>query len=158
MDATTTPSMLSIISRLEQDFPDIHFVEGDVFRWSPESRTICYVKGADSALLLHEVAHAALSHNKYSYDIDLLKMERDAWETAAQLAIRYHLTLDPDLVEEMLDSYRNWLHERSICPNCQATGVQSGQCNYICLACNDTWRANEARSCALRRYKVANKK
>jgi ribosomal protein L37AE/L43A len=126
-----------------------------MFRWSPKDETVYYLKTADPALLLHEVAHAILHHTDYTRDIDLLKMERDAWELAsAALSEKYGVDITSELKEDMLDTYRNWLHKRSICPECQATGVQTASSLYNCLACKTSWRVNEARSCALRRYKT----
>ena len=49
--------------------------------------TIFYADTADSASLLHEVAHSSLNHAEYARDIELLQMERDAWEfTSSVLA------------------------------------------------------------------------
>ena len=158
MDATTMPSTRSLLANLRRDFPDITFAEGSPFRWSPEQRTVYYADSRDGASLLHEVAHAQLAHTHYTRDIELLQMERDAWEYTARLTKQYNVAIDPDHIETMLDSYRDWLHARSICPSCQATGVQTDIKHYHCLACLATWKVNEARSCALRRYKVQHTK
>ena len=154
MGAITTPSITSLISRLQSDFPTIRFVQGDTFRWTPKNSTVYYKNDGNTTLLLHEVAHAMLQHTTYLYDIDLVKMERDAWEAAVSLAHTYHAPLDDSIAEEMLDSYRNWLHDRSVCPSCQATGLQTAPRTYSCLACSSQWRVNEARLCTLRRYKL----
>jgi hypothetical protein len=150
------PSTRSLVVKLHSDFPDIHFAAGDDFRWSPHEHTIFYRDTADTASLIHELAHAILGHSTYTKDIDLLKMERDAWDYAATtLAKRYKLTIDENTVQDALDTYRNWLHTRSTCPDCQATGLQTAAYLYSCLACKATWRVNEARSCALRRYTLS---
>lgn len=152
MVATIMPLTLSLLARLSRDFPDISFVQGDTFHWSPHEHTVYYPNIIDSASLAHETAHAALSHDAYARDIDLMKIERDAWEyTTTVLAKRYGLKIDDDTVQDALDTYRNWLHARSTCPGCQATGLQIAVRRYTCLACKAAWRVNEARSCALRR-------
>lgn len=155
MDATTMPSMRSMLAKLKQDFPALHIVQGDTFRWSPETQTVYYADTDDTASLLHEIAHAELGHTGYTRDIELLQMEREAWDKALMLAKKYGSTIDDAHIETMLDTYRDWLHARSTCPNCQATGIQSAARQYTCLACNHVWTVNEARSCALRRYSLS---
>lgn len=143
----------SLIKALSQDFPDISFAKSDAFSWSPEKKTVYYKNTSDINSLLHEVAHAALDHNEYAFDVELIKMEREAWSYANDvLAPKYSLSLDQGAAEVMLDTYRDWLHSRSLCPNCTATGLQVGRGRYRCLACTSDWRVNEARSCGLRRY------
>lgn len=150
------PSTRSLLDRLRRDFPDIHFVPGDIFRWSPSDHTVYYADTVDTASLAHEVAHAVLRHTAYKKDIDLIKTERDAWEYAATtLAKRYGIEIDSDTIQDALDTYRNWLHARSTCPECQATGIQTVARLYACIACKTSWRVNEARSCALRRYTLS---
>ncbi len=124
-----------------------------MFRWSPKEQTIYYETTGDTISLLHEVAHAALGHKDYSRDIELLKMERQAWDyTAGTLASAYGISVPNDYIEQMLDTYRDWLHDRSLCPNCEANGIQSDKKQYRCLACGTQWHVNDARTCALRRY------
>lgn len=150
------PSTTSLISSLERDFPAISFVAGDTFRWSPEDSTIYYKDAPDAALLLHEVAHAALGHSVFNRDIELLQMERDAWDYAVDvLAKKYRVKVSQDTAQSMLDTYRDWLHARSTCPECEATGLQTTRDRYTCLACKSSWKVNEARSCALRRYQLS---
>lgn len=147
------PSTTSLISRLKSDFPTVNFAKSDIFCWSPKEQAIYYANASDSSSLLHEVAHAALGHDSYRLDIDLIKMEREAWNyVAATLAPKYEVTISQDQVNTMLDTYRDWLHDRSLCPACEATGLQTEAKRYTCLACRGSWRVNEARSCALRRY------
>lgn len=159
MVVITMPSTPSLITKLRQDYPDIQFAPGDCFRWDPQQRIIFYGDTTDSASLIHELAHHLLGHTDYSRDINLLKMERDAWEIASnRLADRYKVPLDDDFIQDSLDTYRDWLHARSTCPVCKATGIQTARRHYACVACMTKWRVNEARSCALRRYPVTHEK
>jgi hypothetical protein len=158
MGAITMPSTTSLLNKLRRDYPDLTFAEGADFRWSPSERTVFYAPQIDFGLLLHEVAHARLGHGEYSLDIELLHMERDAWEYAkTELSKTYSVVIEEEQVEHMLDTYRDWLHARSTCPTCQATGLQTKPNQYSCLACGESWRVNEARTCALRRYKMSDK-
>ena len=157
MVATITLS--PIVKQLASDYPEYQFQAGDVFSWSHHSRTITYINEASPAAiaqLLHETAHAILDHHHYTRDIDIITMERQAWELAVhQLAPRYNITLtmNDDVVQDALDSYRKWLYARSTCPTCSAVGIEIVKHHYRCLHCASNWRVNEARSCELRRYR-----
>jgi len=147
------PSTVSLIQRLKDDFPQVAFAPGAEYMWSPDDQTVYYAENADSpAFLLHELSHGLLGHADYERDIELVAMERAAWDKALGLSTEYNVTITDELVENALDSYRDWLHARSTCPRCEATGVQIKKQVYSCPACSNTWRVNEARICALRRY------
>jgi hypothetical protein len=70
------------------------------------------------------------------------------------LAPRYRVAYDDNLIEDALDTYREWLHARSLCPTCGLTGLQTKTSTYVCMNCRCSWRPNDARQCALRRYKL----
>lgn len=152
-------SISSLLAALKHQYPDFVFAPGETFGWLPETHTITYVDGAMGAAdLLHELAHALLGHQDFSRDINLLEMERDAWHLArTDLAPRHGAVISSEAVDEALDTYRDWLHARSLCPTCGATGIQSGRAVYRCLACLGNWRVNDARQCALRRHKTTKK-
>jgi len=150
-------SMSSLLHKLRLEHPTITFFADSQFAWSPESRTVHYNTGEPqaAALLLHELSHGLLEHTTYTRDIELLAMEAAAWDKAKQLADQYHVAISDDTAEDNLDTYREWLHARSTCPACEATGYQSASATYACPACLNTWTVNEARVCALRRYSTA---
>ncbi|MEO5691046.1 MAG: hypothetical protein ABIQ64_02570 [Candidatus Saccharimonadales bacterium] len=154
MGATTLPS-LNLIDKLSSDFPQFIFKNAHASRWSPQEKTVYYhdaVSTHGQYELLHELGHALLDHDSYTHDVELLSIEREAWDKAVELAPSYGLAIDDDAVEEQLDTYRNWLHARSRCPNCHVAGFQQTTRNYNCLLCGVSWRANEAKHCGLRRY------
>ena len=157
MDATTTPLTPSLIQTLKSAHPSLTFTTGDGFLWSPSKQTVFYNPSDPhaAALLLHELAHALLDHRSYQRDVELLAMETAAWETAQAYTAEHpelHIAINETVVQDHLDTYRDWLHARSTCPQCTATGYQTAQKNYACPACTHTWRVNEARVCSLRRY------
>lgn len=150
-------SITSLVETLTRDFPQFQWSAGPDFKWSAEENTIYYHPQQPDApqQLLHELGHALLDHRHYDKDIGLLTLERDAWEYAqALLSPRYAVPIADDQIQDALDSYRDWLHARSTCPRCTATGLQIKHRLYRCLACSYRWRVNEARLCALRRYKT----
>lgn len=152
--AVTTTAFNNLIANLATKYPDIKFVSGDTFRWSSSTNTVFYEpKSKDVISLLHETAHALLSHTYYRQDIDLIHLERDAWTKAKELGRIYGYEVDDDTIEDALDSYRHWLHTRSLCPHCQQNGVQKDDF-YSCLICNQRWKPNDARTCGLKRRKI----
>jgi len=156
MDAIIMPSTPSLLPKLQADFPLLTFIAGDDFLWSPQEKTVYYVATDPEyeALLLHELSHSLLDHQDYQRDIQLVAMETEAWEKARTLSKQYDVTITEDALQDHLDTYRDWLHARSTCPRCEATGMQSNKQQYRCLACHHEWRVNEARVCALRRYSI----
>lgn len=154
MAATTMEQITLLIEKLKSKSPDVTFVAGDEFGWSPKTKTVTYSESSPEmeAYLLHEYGHALLDHDAYERDIDLIAMERDAWKTAQETASHYNLTIESGAIEGALDTYRDWMHARALCPACDATGIETSKHEYTCIACRNRWHVNEARRCALRRY------
>jgi hypothetical protein len=144
----------SLLPKLQLDYPQLLFAPGERFAWSPDAQTVFYDESdpGNTSLLLHELAHGLLEHHDYSKDVELVAMEAEAWDKAIIIGAAYKIPIADDAIQDTLDTYREWLHARSTCPECEATGYQSGKAEYTCVACAHTWRVNEARICALRRY------
>lgn len=153
MDVIIMPSTISLIKKLRADYPQFSFKKSPSFSWSQSNQTIYYINTDDNCnLLLHELSHALLGHTSYSRDIQLITMEREAWDYTIKLALKYDITISDDMVQSNLDTYRDWLHKRSTCPKCMANGLQTAKNTFKCLACGHIWRVNDAKTCALRRY------
>lgn len=148
----------SFVADLRADFPAITFVEDDDFYWSPSTTSIHIDASApetEKTTLLHELAHAVLSHQQFNRDIELLRIEREAWEyVRSTLGPRYKVPVSDEEIESMIDTYRDWLHARSTCPVCTMTGAQTGNTTYHCVGCDHDWRVNDARRCGLKRYSL----
>lgn len=158
MVATTSRSMPWLVKQLRRDHPDILFEPSAADAWNPTQATVYYQKTATSTdQILHELGHALLMHTSYKRDVELLAMERDAWTEAQSIAGKYGLEIDPDSIDDQMNTYRDWLHDRSTCPTCDTNGLQIDDHLYQCLACETTWRVNDARTCGLRRYTVKTK-
>ena len=148
----------SILRQIEADFPQFNFELNDNFSWQPKTQTITHpaIKNRDdTAQLLHELSYGLLEHSTYNRDIQLIDMERDAWKhTVKNLAPKYsiNLSLSDEIIQDALDSYRNWLHDRSVCPNCNAVGFEHAKSLYRCINCQSEWQVNEAKYCHLRRH------
>lgn len=150
--------METLVSRLRKDFPDITFVAGEVAHWSSDNKTITYQKGTAANLywsLLHELGHAIANHKSYHTDVDLLQKETEAWSKAIEIAPIYNINIDDNHVQDCLDTYRDWLHKRSTCPECSSHGLQQSKALYRCFNCQTTWKVSSARFCRPYRLKKA---
>jgi hypothetical protein len=143
----------SLVTRLQQDFPKARFQKADDSRWSPEEQTVYYKENASHSdwSLLHETGHMVCDHQTYESDIDLLQMEVAAWERAKQLAATCGLHIDQEYIEKCLDSYRDWLHKRSRCPECAQAGVERAAGSYRCINCGFAWQVSPDRFCRVYR-------
>jgi hypothetical protein len=148
-----------LITHLQAEFPALRFVAGKQFYWSPETGEIFYkatARGKHATWsLLHETGHALLGHHSYQADFELLKLEVAAWERGRQLAANFQIEIDENHIQDCLDTYRNWLYKRSICPTCGNKSLQQGDfVHYRCFNCHTTWRVTASRFCrAYRRSK-----
>lgn len=132
MDAT-------FLARVRADFPDIRFVTGERFIFRPP-RTVVVPKNADSEAdalrLLHEVGHALSRRWSFDTEVERLKIEVIAWAKARELAPLYGVTADDELIESELDSYRDFLHQKSRCPSCGLTRFQTPDGVFHCPKCD----------------------
>lgn len=151
--------MDELLDRLKRLFPELSFTPAREFYWSPETGEIFYESGGrgDKAVwsLLHETGHALSGHRSYRADLELLRLEIDAWELARQVAGELGVEIDEDHIQNSLDTYRDWLHKRSICPACGTRCLQQGDFkHYRCFNCHTVWRVSASRFCrAYRRRK-----
>ncbi len=140
--------MEHLVHKLRRDHPNLVFTIGEAHCWSPEQNQIFYASKdsqVNTAGLLHELGHARLRHAGFRSDLELLQKEIDAWEEAVNLAIVYDLKIDPNHVQDCLDTYRDWIFRRSRCPECLASGVQKSTQYYHCLNCSATWKVTASR-------------
>jgi hypothetical protein len=141
-----------LISELQVRFPALRFTAGKQFSWSPETGEIFYKARAPGRpavwSLLHESGHALLEHTTYEADFELLRLEIAAWEKAKSLARDLDIVIDEDHIEDCLDTYRDWLYKRSICPTCTTKCLQQGDfVHYRCFNCHTVWRVTASRFC-----------
>lgn len=160
MPNSTTPKPSSILRQIQSDYPEIKFVEATQFSWHAGSQLVSYkTLNADDIpgiwALLHELGHALLGHTDFETDIELLKIEVDAWRRAHKIAAKYEVKIDEDYIQNCLDSYRDWLHLRSTCPTCYERSPQIDKRTYRCLNCRTEWHVSRSRLC--RPYRRQNK-
>jgi hypothetical protein len=144
--------MQSLLTSLKKSFPEVSFEPGDLFSWSPKTKTVNYRLEKGEAprqawTLLHETAHAALYHQEYTLDVELLLMEVAAWQKAKELGRNFAITIDEDYIQDCLDTYRDWLHRRSTCPHCTTVSFQVSRTEYACHNCRARWSVTTSRFC-----------
>ena len=149
-----------LVVRLAADYPELRFRVGKRFMFRPartivmeapvaefEAKNECAEAVNDDSgglgggenewalQLLHEVGHALSGHREFRTDPERLVMEREAWERARELAATYNIRYDEEFVEGALDTYRDWLHQRSACPECGLTRYQTVDGRWHCPLC-----------------------
>ena len=135
------------IAELKSEFGQFNFIPSTRFKWKAPNSIFYEAKTdysfEDFALLtLHELGHALSNHKDYKTDVERLKMESEAWQRAKQLIKehpawqdRYRLFYNKNLAETELDSYRDWLHQKSKCKKCGLTRYQTTDGVYHCPNC-----------------------
>lgn len=149
--------MEKLAANIRQAHPTLKVIEGEAFSWSPASQTITYKPGGQQKAwsLFHELAHALLGHKTYETDFELLLLEVAAWERAKELANQYKVAIDEERIQDCIDTYRDWLYQRSSCPTCDNTSLQQNAVTYQCFNCGTTWTVTASRFC--RPYRLTTK-
>lgn len=132
------------IQKIFLDYKSFNFVEDVAFYWSAKSQSVHYVGSELNThtglyRLLHEIGHAVCNHHTFQSGIALLSLEVEAWEKAVEISKIYDISIPEDHIEQCLDSYRDWLHKRSTCPDCTTISVEHEPNRYRCFNCLRRW-------------------
>ena len=129
---------INFLQNLREDFPEYNFIDGPKFAFRPPKTIVLGPPEPFSELLaLHEVSHAICKHRDFRMDVERLKMENEAWDKARELAEYYGIEVNEDLIQGELDTYRDWLHQKSRCPICGLTRFQTPDSRYHCPRCEN---------------------
>ncbi|MBA3758416.1 hypothetical protein H0X10_02180 [Candidatus Saccharibacteria bacterium] len=149
--------MDTLASQLNELLPDVSIVAGDSLCWSPSAKSITYRTGdtSDENIwgLLHEAGHARLQHTSFRSDMELLELEVAAWDEAVKIGAKIGYKIDSEHIQDCLDTYRDWLHQRSMCPRCGIVTFQTTESQYNCYNCHKSWTVSASRLC--RPYRLA---
>lgn len=151
--------MESLLKQLRRDYPNVLFSPAKQFYWSPKTTEVFYSKQLESSRtapwsLLHELGHALLRHTNYTLDLELVQMESQAWEKAKEIGTTYGYEIDDGHIQDCMDTYRDWLHQRSACPTCNTRSLQQDSQRYKCFNCNQVWTVSSSRFCRPYRKKL----
>ena len=151
--------MHDLANTIMQDYSGLTFSEGDAFHWSPETQVISVEKDKfdqNSGIwsLLHEIGHSLLKHRIYRDDLELMMMEVEAWMKAREIAKKYNIDIDEKHIEACLEGYRQWLHERSRCIECQSHCFQLNRTTYKCHNCQIKWKVPTSVICQIRKRRI----
>lgn len=130
------------ITQLASDYPNFRFRIGKKFAFCPPNTIFFGPPQPNYALqTLHELAHGLCGHKDWSNSVSRIKIEREAWERARGLFKTYQkLSPDPwdeDFVENSLDTYRDWLHQKTLCKTCGLTRFQDDSGAFHCPHCEN---------------------
>ncbi len=132
------PSLNKLVAKLRADFPELSINPGEQAKFTPP-RLIFYTPDTSPLELLHELGHYLIKKNSYTSDIELIRIESEAWQKAHDLCAQSGIKWNQDFAEDHLDTYRDWLHVVSLCKNCQLAGYQDDSGNYHCPLCGVKW-------------------
>lgn len=158
MAATTMVSLSSTWQSIREQYPQFSYKRAKTAYWSPDEQTVYFLpirSDEDFAYNVHELGHALSGHGRFNQDIELVRIERLAWNQAQSVAAAHGIALADSIIETALDTYREWIHSRSRCPHCHGAGIQQKESlDYLCPLCTTRWHANDARLCELRRFVI----
>lgn len=144
--APAEPSLLSsknlaFLESLKKTYPDFTFRPGRKFLFRPKT-SIYYLEANNNfrLLLLHELAHALLGHFSYKKSLERLKIERDAWEKTRELCKTHSVPFDEDLAEAELNTYRDWVHQKTLCKVCGSTCLEVSSESLFCPFCQKEYK------------------
>ena len=145
---------MTLLQQLQQDFEHIRFTKGKTNIWSPKNQEIFYSLPFSKYSILHELGHAVEKHADYKLDIQLLKLEADAWQRARLIAENYSLKIPQNYINKCMNTYKDWLLARAKCPDCELVGIQSSTTlQYNCYNCLLHWSVPFEAKCFVRRIR-----
>ena len=128
--------MEELIKAIRSYYPEIRIKKGKKFAFhSPNTIIIGPYEPQAELLLLHELGHALLGKNTFKTDVERLKIESEAWDKAQLLSKEFNIKFDSTFAQNQLDSYRDWLHQKSLCKTCNLTRYQTPDGRYHCPRC-----------------------
>ena len=150
---------MDFLKQLQSDFAEISFVRDKANLWSPQTREIYYRQPLSKYSILHELGHALQGHTDYTLDIQLLKMEADAWRKAQQLATNYGLKIPAKYINDCMNTYKDWMLSRAKCPDCDLVGLQAANTlTYNCCNCSLSWSVPLETKCLVRRIRESSRR
>lgn len=134
----------AFLETLKSEFPNFSFKPGRKFLFRPK-KSIFYLEDNENfrLLLLHELAHALLGHFSFETSLDRLKIERDAWDKTRSLCADFNVPFLEEVAEAELNSYRDWLHQKTLCKTCGLSCIEVDSESLFCPFCQKTYKKSK---------------
>lgn len=135
------PENRAFLNKIITAFPEFIYKPGKKFIFRPK-KTIYYEEKSSNfpLLLLHETAHALLKHYSFATSLERLTLERDAWKKTHALCKKFAQPFDADFAEKNLDTYRDWLHQKTLCKVCGLTCLELNSESLFCPFCQKVYK------------------
>ncbi|MBR5389409.1 hypothetical protein IK146_02525 [Candidatus Saccharibacteria bacterium] len=140
------PSLLSeknlaFLNMLQESYPDYVFKPGRKFLFRPP-KSIYYLESDENfrLLILHELAHALLGHYTFDRSLERLQIERDAWAKTRELCQLHSIPYDDNLAETELNTYRDWVHQKTLCKRCGLSCLEVSSESLYCPFCQKFYK------------------
>ena len=132
---------LAFLETLKKSYPDFSFKPGRKFLFRPKT-SIFYLETNENfrLLLLHELSHALLGHFSFDRSLERLQIERDAWEKTRALCEELNVPFDNSLAEAELNTYRDWVHQKTLCKTCGLSCLEVSSESLYCPFCQKYYK------------------
>ena len=132
---------LAFLSAVKESYPDFTFRPGHKFLFRPP-KSIRYLESDENfrMLLLHELAHALLHHFSFDRSLERLQIERDAWAKTRELCTLHSVPFDEELAEAELNTYRDWVHQKTLCKHCGLSCLEVSSESLYCPFCQKMYK------------------
>lgn len=141
--ATLPEVEAAAVRRLMAHYPEVRWAEASRFSFRPPRMVrLGRAQPHYAMLAAHEVGHCLMGHRDFRTEVGRLRMESEAWERAhavwSELRLEERGAIwDEEFVEDQLDTYREWLHSKSLCPRCGQVRFQTVDGAFHCLFCGE---------------------
>ncbi|MBQ3430949.1 hypothetical protein IJG20_02535 [Candidatus Saccharibacteria bacterium] len=134
-------SNLTFLETIKSAYPNFSFKPGKKFLFRPK-KTIFYFESDENFRphLLHELSHALLGHFSFNTSLERLEIERDAWEKTRELCEQFSIPFPETLAEADLNTYRDWVHQKTLCKTCGLTCLEINLKTLYCPFCQKTYK------------------
>ncbi len=140
------PSLLSeknlaFLETIKKTYPEFTFRPGRKFLFHPP-KSIRYLESDENFrfLLLHELSHALLGHFSFNRSLERLQIERDAWAKTRELCSLHSVTFNEELAETELNTYRDWVHQKTLCKHCGLSCLEVSSESLYCPFCQRKYK------------------
>ena len=137
---------LTFLETIKEAYPEFSFRPGSKFLFRPP-KSIRYIESDDNfrLLLLHELSHALLGHFSFDRSLERLQIERDAWSKTRELCLFHSVPFDEEFAEAELNTYRDWVHQKTLCKRCGLSCLEVSSESLYCPFCQKYYKKSRPK-------------